>query len=135
MRSQLGPFADLIGTRINFDGPKLLLNAAAAQAIGLALQELATNAGNYGALSTETGRVDVRWQLEDDTFVMDWIERGGPPVQSPERRGFGTTVVESMAKRAVGGEVEVDYAPSGFGWHLTCPAANALEATGDIHKS
>jgi two-component sensor histidine kinase len=65
---QLGHFADLIGSRINLDGPKLHLNAAAAQAIGLALHELATNAGKYGALSTDVGRVDVSWQLEDDTW-------------------------------------------------------------------
>jgi PAS domain S-box-containing protein len=135
VQSQLGHFADLIGTRINFEGPKLFLNAAAAQAIGLALHELATNAGKYGALSTETGRVNVRWQFKDDTFVMDWSERGGPAVRPPERRGFGSTVIEAMAKRTVGGEVEADYAPSGFGWHLTCPAANALEATVNIHKS
>jgi two-component sensor histidine kinase len=135
VQSQLRHFADLIGTWINFDGPKLLLNAAAAQAIGLALHELATNAGKYGALSTETGRVNVRWQLEDDTFVMDWTERGGPPVRPPDRRGFGSTVVEAMAKRTVGGEVQADYRPSGFGWHLSCPAANALEATADVHKS
>jgi hypothetical protein len=44
-------------------------------------------------------------------------------------------VIESMVKRAVGGEVELDYAPSGFKWHLTCPAANALEAKADMHKS
>jgi PAS domain S-box-containing protein len=132
VQSQLGPFADLIGSRISFDGPKLLLNAGAAQAIGLALNELATNAGKYGALSTDAGRVDVCWQLEDDTFMMGWTERGGPPARPPERRGFGSTVIESMAKRAVGGEIELDYAPSGLKWHLTCPAANALEATADI---
>jgi PAS domain S-box-containing protein len=128
VQSQLGHFADLIGTRINFGGPKLLLNAAAAQAIGLALHELATNAGKYGALSTDAGRVDVRWQLEDDTFTMSWTERGGPPVRPPNHRGFGSMVIESMVKRAVGGEVELDYAPSGFKWRLSCPAANALEA-------
>ncbi len=127
VQSQLGHFADLIGTRINFDGPKLLLNAAAAQAIGLALHELATNAGKYGALSTGAGRVDVNWQVEDGTYTMRWIERNGPPVQPPERRGFGTTVIESMVKRTLGGEVQLDYAPSGLEWHLTCRAADALE--------
>jgi PAS domain S-box-containing protein len=68
VQSQLGHFADLIGTRINFDGPKLLLNAAAAQAIGLAIHELATNAGKYGALSTEVGLVGLSWRLDDDTI-------------------------------------------------------------------
>jgi two-component sensor histidine kinase len=124
---QLGHFKDLIGTRINFDGPKLQLNAAAAQAIGLAVHELATNAGKYGALSSETGCVDVSWQLDDDTFTMGWTERAGPPVSPPQRRGFGTTVTETMVERSVGGSVDLDYAPSGVRWRLTCPAANALE--------
>jgi two-component sensor histidine kinase len=103
------------------------LNAAAAQAIGLALHELATNAGKYGALSVDAGRVDVRWRLDGYVFAMNWIERNGPPVSRPERLGFGSTVVDAMAKRTVGGEVELDYAPSGLVWRLTCPALNALE--------
>jgi len=128
VRAQLAPFADLVGSRIAMRGPKLRLNAAAAQAVGLAVHELGTNAGKYGALSMDAGRVDVSWQLEGDTYSMGWIERDGPPVRPPERQGFGGTVIESMTKRAVGGEVELDYAPSGLAWHLTCPAANALEA-------
>ena len=127
MRAQLAHFADLVGPRLAVHGPKLRLNAAAAQAIGLASHELATNAGKYGALSVDAGRVDVRWRLEGVTFVMSWTERNGPPVSPPERRGFGSTVVDSMAKLSVGGKVELDYAPSGLIWRLTCPAANALE--------
>jgi two-component sensor histidine kinase len=109
------------------DGPRLRLNAAAAQAIGMAVHELATNAGKYGALSVDAGRVDVRWRVECDTFMMSWTERNGPSVSPPKRLGFGSTVVDSMAKRTVGGEVELNYAPSGLMWRLTCPAANALE--------
>jgi two-component sensor histidine kinase len=60
---------------------------------------------------------------------MSWTERNGPPVSPPERRGFGSTVVESMAERTVGGEVQLDYAPSGVIWRLTCPAGNVLERT------
>jgi PAS domain S-box-containing protein len=127
VRAQLAPFADLIGSRITVCGPKLRLNAAAAQAIGLALHELATNAGKYGALSTGNGRVDVSWDAADETFTMSWIEREGPPVSAPERRGFGTTVIEAMAESSVGGAVDLDYAPSGLVWHLTCRAANVLE--------
>ena len=130
VRAQLAHFADLMGSRITVDGPKLRLNAAAAQAIGLALHELATNAGKYGALSVGVGRVDVDWQFDGDIFAMSWTERNGPPVSPPEQRGFGTTVIASMAKRTVDGEVDLDYAPSGVTWRLTCPAANALEPWG-----
>ena len=62
-----------------------------------------------------------------DIFAISWIERNGPPVRSPERRGFGSTVIDTMAKRTLGGEVQLDYAPSGLEWRLSCPAANTLE--------
>jgi PAS domain S-box-containing protein len=126
VRAQLAHFADLIGSRILVDGPKLRLNAASAQAIGLALHELATNAGKYGALSTDTGHVDICWGTEGDTLAISWTERQGPPVSAPKRRGFGTIVMEAMAARSVDGTVKLDYLPSGLIWHLTCPAANAL---------
>jgi two-component sensor histidine kinase len=74
VRAQLSHFADLIGSRISAQGPKLRVRAAGAQAIGLALHELATNAGKYGALSTDTGRVDIRWGTDGDAFTMSWVE-------------------------------------------------------------
>jgi two-component sensor histidine kinase len=116
-----------MGSRIVVGGPKLWLNAASAQAIGLALHELATNAGKYGALSNETGRLETGWGTEGETFTMSWTERDGPPVSPPERRGFGTVVMKEMAERVVEGRVELDYAPSGVTWRLTCPAVNAQE--------
>jgi PAS domain S-box-containing protein len=127
VRAQLAHFADLISSRIGVHGPRLRFTAASAQAIGLALHELATNAGKYGSLSTDKGRVDVCWQIEADTLTMSWIEREGPPVSAPQRDGFGTVVMQAMAERSVGGKVEVDYAPSGLTWRLTCPRGNALE--------
>jgi PAS domain S-box-containing protein len=127
-RAQLAHFADLIGLRITIDGPMLRLNAAAAQAIGLALHELATNAGKYGALSTDAGRVDIGWGTEGDAFTMSWTERQGPPVSAPKRRGFGTMMMKEMAERSLDCKVDLDYAPSGAAWRLTCPAANALGA-------
>src|SRR5262249_30600846 len=122
---------DLVGSRIAVDGPRLRLNAAAAHAVGLALHELATNAAKYGALSVGAGRVDVCWRLDGDNFAMGWTERHGPPVSRPARQGFGSAVIDSSAKRTVDGQVQLDYAPSGLVWHLTCPAANALERQGN----
>jgi two-component sensor histidine kinase len=134
VRAQLAHFADLVGSRITMQGPAVRLNAAAAQAIGLALHELATNAGKYGALSVDAGRVDVGWRLDGNIFAMSWTERNGPPVSQPERRGFGSTVVEPMVRQTVNGKVHLDFIPSGVVWTLTCPAANALERNA-LHKS
>jgi PAS domain S-box-containing protein len=128
VRAQLAPFADLIGSRIVVRGPKLRVNAASAQAIGLALHELTTNAGKYGALSKDTGHVDIGWGTDGNIFTMNWTERDGPAVSAPQRRGFGTIVMKTMAQRSVDGTVDLDYAPSGVTWRLTCPAVNALES-------
>jgi len=127
VRAQLAHFADLVGSRVAVRGPKLYLNAASAQAVGLALHELATNAGKYGALSTDTGRVDIRWGTNGDIFTMGWTEREGPPVTAPKRRGFGTIVMEAMTERSVGGKVDLDFASSGLSWRLVCPAVDAME--------
>jgi two-component sensor histidine kinase len=129
VRAQLAPFVDFIGSRIVVRGPKLRLNAASAQAIGLALHELATNAGKYGALSKDTGLLHIGWWTEGETFTMSWTEHDGPPVSPPQRSGFGTVVMKEMAGRSVNGSVDLEYAPSGVTWRLTCPAANALEPT------
>jgi PAS domain S-box-containing protein len=127
VRAQLGHFADLVGSRIATDGPKLRMMPASAQAIGLALHELVTNAGKYGSLSVDGGRVDIGWGTDSDTFIMSWVERDGPPVSAPKRRGFGTIVMGAMAECSVDGAVDLEYAPSGLTWRLTCPAANSLE--------
>src|SRR6266478_4652109 len=135
VRSQLAYFADLVGSRITVHGSPVRLNAAAAQAIGLALHELATNAGKYGALSVDAGRVDVCWRLDGDVFAMSWTECNGPPVSPPARCGFGTTVISSMVKQTVNGAVQLDYLQSGVVWNLTCPAAHALEQRRVLHKN
>jgi two-component sensor histidine kinase len=127
VHAELAHFADLVGSRISVDGPNLRVNASAGQAIGLALHELATNSVKYGALSTDVGRIDIRWETDGETFTMNWTGCGGPPVFPPKRRGFGTKVMKEMAESSVDGKVDLDYAPSGVHWRLTCPAANALE--------
>jgi len=62
---------------------------------------------------------------------MSWTEREGPPASAPKRRGFGTIVMKAMTERSVDGTVDLDFAPSGLSWRLTCPAGNALEMTAD----
>jgi two-component sensor histidine kinase len=132
-RTQLGYLTNEIGSRITIRGvAKLRLNAAAAQVIGLALNELATNAVKYGALSTSAGRVEIGWEVNGGVLEITWTERHGPPVKAPQRHGFGTTVITSLPKMTIDGEAQLDFAPSGVIWHLTCPAVNVLlpEETG-----
>jgi PAS domain S-box-containing protein len=132
VHSQLAHFRDLLESRIIVRGPDVRITAAAAQAIGMALHELATNAGKYGALSTTAGCVDIRWRLEGDDaggcrFAMEWCENGGPPVVSPTRRGFGWTVLCQLMKMALGAEVTLEYSPTGVAWRLGCPASRVCE--------
>jgi PAS domain S-box-containing protein len=127
VRAQLAHFVDLIGTRISVDGPQLRLAAAAAQSIGIALHELATNAGKYGALSGEHGRVEIDWWLDGDEFTIGWAECDGPCVEAPKRHGFGSTVISMVAKASVDGDVELNYAPTGLIWRLKCSADKVLE--------
>lgn len=131
--SQLAHFTDLIGSRIAIEGPGLRISGAAAQTLGMALHELATNAFKYGALCGETGTVTVRWARDGDGFVMDWIERGGPPAKRPERSGFGSVVLDRMTRMALGGTVTIDWSGQGFRWRLRCPlgkvSAKPLEMT------
>jgi two-component sensor histidine kinase len=75
--------------------------------------------------------VDISWASDGDTFTMSWTERDGPPVSPPERRGFGTIVMKAMAERSLDGAVQLDYAPSGLIWRLTCPAETALSRDED----
>ncbi len=132
VQSQLAHFQDLIGTRIELKGPPVLISASAAQTIGIALHELATNAGKYGALSNADGRLEIGWSLEraggnEEAFVLYWREAGGPPVKPPGRRGFGSTVIQRMATESLEAEVDLDFAPQGLSWRLRCPAREAVE--------
>jgi PAS domain S-box-containing protein len=125
--AQLAPLKDLIGARIAIGGPRLRLNPVAAQAVGLALHELATNAVKHGSLSNDDGVVSLTWSLEADRFAIAWRERGGPWVSPPTRKGFGSTVIGHMARASLFGEVDLDFAPEGLSWTLACPAERALE--------
>ncbi|MEI4474213.1 chemotaxis protein CheB [Frigidibacter sp. MR17.24] len=105
--------------RLELRGPPIRLNARATLAIGMVLHELSTNAAKYGALSRPEGRVSVRWSRVDDgdgeMFVLRWTERGGPAVTEPDRRGFGSQLVESMITGSLGGNLRTEWEPEGLG--------------------
>lgn len=122
VHAQLASFADLLGERIALDGPEVAVGPAAAQALGMALTELATNAAKYGALSNHAGRVEIGWELSRRRFAIGWREAGGPPVRPPERRGFGTTVLDRLLRASLGGSVVLDHHPAGLRWRFECEA-------------
>jgi two-component sensor histidine kinase len=88
-----------------------------ALALAMALQELATNAVKYGALSNGLGQIEVRWWLEGEGFPnrlhLTWEERQGPPVQPPTRRGFGTRLIERSLAQDLDGQMRIAFAPTG----------------------
>ncbi len=126
--AQLAHLADGHGKRIVTDGPDLRLSPAAAQVLGMALHELATNASKYGALANEEGRIDVRWQRQDDQFSISWQEENGPEVVPPARQGFGTTVLRTMAAMSLDADVSLSYPASGLSWNLSCPLSKVVDA-------
>jgi len=118
--------------RIRTEGPKMDLGAKAVLAITLALHELSTNAAKYGALSSDRGTVTIRWSLTggaaDSRFHLRWIERGGPPVQPPQQRGFGSRLVADSVGADLKGEAKLAFEPEGVTWTLDAPASAVLQA-------
>ena len=129
VRRQLAPFVDLDSERLVVAGPDVDLNSTAAQAVGMALHELATNAVKYGALANAYGKISIDWHFQGaagepaPTLILTWVEVGGPTVQPPTGQGFGTAVVAKMAPNSVSGVGTLEYPPSGLRWTLTIPAA------------
>jgi PAS domain S-box-containing protein len=106
-----------------WSGPEILLNPRATNALTLALHELATNAVKFGALSAETGRVEMVWiRRASGGFELTWSERGGPSVSAPTRRGFGSTLLERVTGRELGGEARMEFAPAGVRVTITADA-------------
>jgi PAS domain S-box-containing protein len=119
----LAPFGSEVQSKIFIEGPRLTLNEQTVGAIALACNELATNAAKYGALSNENGKVSIRWDCtpegDAERVTFEWVERDGPPVQKPTRRGFGTRIVESAVARERNGKVTLDYRPDGLVCRMT----------------
>src|SRR5579862_7478202 len=126
LRDQLSPFVEFGSDRIAVSGPDIILSPKATEAIGMALHELATNAVKYGALSVPSGHISISWVLEDQDakprqLLVRWVERDGPPVKPPSRKGFGQVVFERLVAESLGGVVALDFAPEGLRWALSIP--------------
>lgn len=109
--------------RFSLNGPKLLLGPKATVAFSMAVHELATNAAKYGALSKETGYVTIEWDVTEERLVWSWREVEGPKVLPPERRGFGTRMIERSLAMQLSASITIDYAPSGLVCAVNAPLA------------
>jgi two-component sensor histidine kinase len=113
------PYSSRGEDRLHLRGPKVRLPPRMALALAMVLQELATNAVKYGSLSNATGEIRITWQVDDGAparLYLHWEESGGPPVQAPTRRGFGTRLIERSLAQDLDGAVRIEFAAAG----LTC---------------
>jgi len=135
VRQQLQAFGGRDAGRIEADGPPLYVAPDAAQTLGLALHELATNASKYGALSVPGGSVAVQWNIEPGSgaprFRMSWRERGGPSVETPERSGFGRMLIERLTADKLDATILLTFDREGVVWTLDAAARDVLA---DINK-
>jgi two-component sensor histidine kinase len=122
VREALRAFEDPGGWRFEVAGPSARIGPQAALAVALAVHELATNAVKYGALSADDGVVEVAWREDRDgaAMLVEWRERGGPPVTPPTHRGFGSRLLASLAAD-LGAAAALDFAESGLVCRLTVP--------------
>jgi len=111
-------------TRISLNGPPVALEPAVVLSLGMIFHELATNAAKYGALHTPDGRILIDWGLADQRdrkLKLSWREIGGPKVTVPDRRGFGSRLIERNIRHDLAGEIDLVYAPDGLIAELTVP--------------
>ena len=122
VRRELAAYAT--SNNVEIDGPEVMLSAEAGQLVAMMVHELVTNAAKYGALSTRSGRVLVRWYRKlngSAQLVLEWQEAGGPRVEAQEKSGYGTSVVRDLIPYELGGTVDLSFAPEGVRCRLEIP--------------
>ncbi|MCA0060289.1 MULTISPECIES: PAS domain S-box protein [unclassified Mesorhizobium] len=122
--------------QILLSGPLLTLQSNAVQNLGMAFHELGTNSSKYGALASDSGRVEVTWSMSDDAlaereFQLVWEERsppysGGDERDDTTRKGFGTVVLQRVAPQSLGGSAVIERSPGYFRWTLNAPLASII---------
>ena len=111
--------------RFSIEGPSILITSGAVIAIAMTLNELCTNTTKFGALSGPAGRVEIAWTIggSPPRLHLTWTEKGGPTVQAPTRRSFGTRLIETLGKQ-LKGDVHLTYQPGGLAYALDVPIAS-----------
>ena len=128
VNSSISLFESLPGDRFKLSGDDLAIRSEAALTFAMAIHELCTNAVKYGALSKD-GHVNIDWNANDqtDTFLLTWTEMGGPPVDPPSRKGFGSKMIERILTSRIGGSATMSFHRSG----LECVVQAPLSAVRD----
>jgi PAS domain S-box-containing protein len=129
LENELSSFDDGTSKRIVLAGPSIDLPSEFALSLGLAFHELATNAAKYGALSVREGRISIEWAVarspaDERMLHLKWVERGGPALRHPQRRGFGSTLLEKLFS-AQGARSSLEFAQTGVVFDLEVPLAEA----------
>jgi two-component sensor histidine kinase len=124
LTEQINPFCATDGERVDMAGPPVRLNAQAAQILGMAAHELATNAAKYGAFAGEGGRLKVKWTIAGERLSLAWREQVAALVPPSDRRGFGTTVLENMVGASLGADVRRTLHGDGIEWAFEIPLAS-----------
>jgi two-component sensor histidine kinase/DNA-binding NarL/FixJ family response regulator len=121
------PYDSNGGRRFHFNGPDIRITSGAVIALAMTFNELCTNTTKFGALSNSTGRVEVAWTIDKtkQRLRLNWTESGGPAVEAPTRRSFGTRMMESLGQQ-LSGNVHLAYEPSGFVYLLDVPLISVI---------
>ena len=115
-------YAQAGSRRVRVTGPDAMIQPNAYTTLALVLHEMATNSVKYGALCDHSGTITVTLQVDrSGGMLIDWVERGGPPVQPPTRRGFGTTIIETSIPHELRGDAEISYKVTGVEAHFRLP--------------
>jgi PAS domain S-box-containing protein len=126
VEEEMAPYRTNGQDRVSATGPAAMLQPATAQAVALALHELATNAAKYGALSIDTGRLQLAWAIGDTALEIEWLETGGPTAAAPSQLGFGLSIVRSSIEAQFRGGVAYDWRPEGLCCRLSIPRAQIV---------
>jgi two-component sensor histidine kinase/CheY-like chemotaxis protein len=123
------PYESQGARRFYFNGPDIRITSGAVIALAMTFNELCTNTTKFGALSNPAGRVEIAWTIDEmkQRLRIVWTERGGPAVEPPRRRSFGTRMMESLGQQ-LNGRVHLAYEPSGFVYSLDVPLGSVVAA-------
>jgi PAS domain S-box-containing protein len=125
IEEELKPYAASDAKRVSMAGADIRLPSTLAQAIAVAVHELATNAAKHGSLSGPSGRIEISWQTDAaDNLVLNWAESDGPVVAEPRRRGFGVDAIDGLV-RTLSGTVARRWKPEGLICELSFPSVAA----------